>query len=56
MTKKELLKDKGKIEKNISMGKQQLVNLQAQLLRLEGALAYINENLEGKDDKQRTDN
>ena len=48
MNREELLKDKDDLQKMIRGAVQQIQGLQAQVLKWEGAIAYINDQLENE--------
>jgi alkyl hydroperoxide reductase subunit AhpC len=56
MTREELLIDKDKVIKSIKAQQKVIGDAQVQILRLEGALAYIEDNLKESDnDRQEPD-
>ena len=59
LTLKKLEQDKVKLEGLIRQTQQQIAQFNAQALRLDGALGYINDNIkeikEAEDDRKRTD-
>ena len=54
MRKSELRKDKAELENNIRLARSQIKELNIQILRWDGALAYINDNLEEAQDDRGT--
>ena len=56
MTREELLSDKDKVLRGIEEQRRVIQGAQVQILRLEGALAYIEDNLkETEDDRPQPD-